>query len=140
MANIKPMSVIADKWATVTPGRASYYEEGVRITTKDWAAETQQAEGAYAQGVSDAISRGAFGKGVSDAGTAKWREGTLAKKGRWAEGVRLGKTNYQSGFAPFRAVIEGVSLPPRGPRGDPGNWARAQAIGDALSAARKVGG
>lgn len=139
MANIKPMSVIADKWAEVTPGRATFYETGVRTTTRDWSAATQAAETAYAQGVSEAVSRGAFADGVSGAGTNKWREQTLAKKGRWSEGVRLGKQNYQSAFAPFRAVIEGVSLPPRGPRGDPGNYERSRAIGDALHAARVAG-
>lgn len=139
MANIKSMSAIAEKWGTVTPGRANYYEEGVRTTTRDWAGNTQAAAGAYAQGVSDAISRGAFAKGVGDAGSGKWQQQTLAKKARWADGVRLGKANYQSGFAPFHAVISGVALPPRGPRGDPGNWERARAIGDALSAARKAG-
>jgi len=139
MANIKSMADIASKWAEVTPGRAAYYESGVRTTTKDWAAETAAAEPAYQAGVSDAISRNAFSKGVQDRGTAGWREPTLAKKGRWAEGVRLGKDNYTRGFAPMRAVIEGVALPPRGPRGDPGNYARSQAIGMALSAARKAG-
>jgi hypothetical protein len=133
------MSVIADKWAEVTPTRATYYESGVRATTRDWSAMTQAAESAYAQGVQEAVARGAFSDGVGDAGTAKWREQTLAKKGRWSEGVRLGKSNYQTGFAPFRAVIEGVSLPPRGPRGDPSNYERSRAIGDALHAARVAG-
>lgn len=139
MAVIKSMSEIAEKWSTVTPGRAAYYETGVRTTAKDWAGNTAAAEGAYQAGVSDAMSRGAFSKGVGDAGTARWRDQTLAKKGRWGEGVRLGKDNYTRGFAPFRSVIEGVTLPPRGPRGDPGNWARSEAIGTALTAARKAG-
>jgi len=96
MANIKSMADIASKWAEVTPGRAAYYENGVRTTTKDWAAETAAAEPAYQAGVSDAISRNAFSKGVQDRGTAGWREPTLAKKGRWAEGVRLGQGQLHS--------------------------------------------
>jgi len=139
MAVIKGISEIADKWASVTPGRATYYETGVATTQKDWAAVTANAQDTYERGVSEAVSRGAFAKGVQDAGTAKWRESTLAKKARWGEGVRLGKDNYATGFAPFRAVIESVQLPPRGPRGDPANYERSQAIGAALSAARKAG-
>lgn len=139
MAVIKSMSQIADKWAEVTPGRAKFYEDGVRTTAKDWAGNTAASESAYAAGVSDAVSRGAFSSGVSAAGTSKWREAALAKKNRWGEGVRLGKANYTTGFAPFRAVIEGVTLPPRGPRGDPGNYARSEAIGSALTAARRAG-
>ena len=139
MAVIKSMGEIAEKWSTVTPTRATYYETGVRTTAKDWAGATAQAEAAYAAGVSEAVGRGAFARGVGARGTSGWREATLAKKARWAEGVRIGKDNYTKGFAPFRAVIEGVTLPPKGPRGDPGNYARSQAIGMALTAARKAG-
>lgn len=139
MAVIKSMGEIAEKWATVTPGRATYYETGVRTTAKDWAGNTAAAASAYAAGVSEAVSRGAFANGVGAAGTSKWREAALAKKARWGEGVRLGKDNYTRGFAPFRSVIEGVTLPPRGPRGDPSNYARSEAIGTALSAARRAG-
>ncbi len=138
MAVIKSMSEIAKKWAEVTPGRAAYYETGVRTTAKDWAGNAAMAASAYEAGVQEAIGRGAFQRGVSERGTSGWREATLAKKARWAAGVRLGEPRYMSGFAPYRAVIEGVTLPPRGPRGDPGNYARCEAIGLALTAARKA--
>lgn len=139
MAVIKSMSEIAEKWSKVTPGRAAYYEAGVRTTAKDWAGNTVAATTAYEQGVSEAVGRGAFARGVSERGTSGWREATLAKKTRWAAGVGIGKDNYTRGFAPYRAVIEGVTLPTKGPRGDPGNYARCEAIGTALTAARKSG-
>ncbi len=138
MAVIKSMSEIAKKWASVTPGRAPYYETGVRTTAKDWAGAAAGAVTAYEAGVAEAIGRGAFQSGVSARGTSGWREATLAKKARWAEGVRLGEARFTSGFAPFRAVIEATTLPPRGPRGDPANYARCEAIGQALTAARKA--
>ncbi|MBA7613095.1 hypothetical protein ES703_20338 [subsurface metagenome] len=138
MAVIKSMSEIAKKWATVTPGRAAYYETGVRTTAKDWAGATAGAVSAYEAGVTEAIGRGAYQSGVSARGTSGWREATLAKKDRWAAGVRIGESRYTQGFAPFRAVIEGVTLPPRGPRGDPSNYARCEAIGLALTSARKA--
>jgi len=139
MAVIKSMSEIAKKWAEVTPGRAAYYETGVRTTAKDWAGAAAGAVTAYESGVQEAIGRGAYQSGGAARGTAGWREATLAKKARWAAGVRLGESRYTTGFAPFRAVIESVTLPPRGARGDPGNYARCEAIGLALTAARKSG-
>lgn len=139
MAVIKSMSEIAKKWATVTPTRAAYYESGVRTTAKDWAGSAVAATSAYDAGVTEAIGRGAYADGVSKRGTSGWREATLAKKERWGAGVRLGEPNYVAGFAPFRGVIESVTLPPKGPRGDPGNYARCEAIGTALTAARKAG-
>ena len=139
MAVIKSMGEIAKKWATVTPGRAAYYESGVRTTAKDWAGSAVSAKAAYEAGVTEAIGRDAYANGVSKKGTSGWREETLAKKERWGAGVRLGEANFTSGFAPFRGVIESVTLPSKGPRGDPGNYARCEAIGMALTAARKAG-
>jgi len=62
VAVIKDLSVIREKFARVTPGRAEDFRLGVETTKKDWAAETAAAEPAYAAGVQAAISRKAFGK------------------------------------------------------------------------------
>jgi len=133
MADIKSLDKIGKKWTTVTPQRSEEYEEGVKNPRRSWAQATAEAEDAYADGVSNAVSEGRFAKGVADAGDSKWRDGAI-KKGvrRWPEGVRLGGDNYRQGFAPYHSVIAGTTLPPRGPKGDPRNYDRVRAIGEAL--------
>ena len=133
MADIKSLDKIARKWTEVTPQRADEYEEGIKNPRRSWQQSTEDAAEAYASGVQEAISDNRFEKGVSEAGDAKWREGAL-KKGvrRWPEGVRLGGDAYRTGFAPYHSVIQGVTLPPRGPKGDPRNYDRVRAIGEAL--------
>lgn len=133
MAEIKSLDRIGKKWQTVTPQRADEYEEGIKNPRKSWQQATEDASEAYASGVQEAISNDSFSKGVGEAGDAKWREGAL-KKGvrRWPEGVRLGGEAYRRGFAPYHSVIAGVTLPPRGPKGDPRNYDRVKAIGEAL--------
>ncbi|KKK96364.1 hypothetical protein LCGC14_2663500 [marine sediment metagenome] len=133
MAEIKPLDKIASKWAEVTPQRAGEYQEGIKNPRRSWQQATEEASDAYEEGVTAAISNQSFQKGVSEAGDAKWREGALEKGvRRWPEGVRLGKDDYRQGFAPFHSVIAGVTLPPRGPKGDPRNYDRVRAIGEAL--------
>jgi len=130
---IKSISEIAKKWSEVTPGRTEYYKDGIQSPKEDWEDATAGAEGAYEAGVTDAISRKAFGSGVRDAGTEKWKRKALEiGVSRWGPGVRAAGDDYSKGFAPYRDVIESVSLPPRGRKGDPRNYERVAAIGKAL--------
>jgi len=140
VAEIKSMARIRDKYARVTPGRAEDYAAGVAAPRRDWAEVTSKAEPAYKAGVQAAITRGAFGKGVRAAGTGKWatRAGTVGVE-RWGPGVLAAIESYESGFAPFRAVIERLTLPSRYPVGDPRNYDRVKAIGEALHKARIAG-
>jgi len=133
MAEIKDLAAIRDKYARVTPQRAEDYANGIAAPKRDWAEATAAAEAAYTAGVQAAITRKAFGKGVRVAGTARWagRAGTVGVE-RWGPGVMAGVDNYERGFAPYREVIQGVKLPPKYPKGDPRNYERVKAIGEAL--------
>lgn len=133
MAEIKTAAQIADKWARVTPGRVEDYTQGVKNPKRDWADETEAAEGNWKQGVDKAAAAGMFGKGVKKAGTSKWQDKTLKKgPGRFAEGVYIAKDDYEKGFGPYRDVIEKVDLGPRFPRRDPRNLDRVKRVVDAL--------
>jgi len=139
MPAIRSISDIQRKWTEVTPGRADEYKLGVSSPKKDWETETKAAEPAYEEGVSAAIAQKRFGKGVSEAGTAKWKNGAVNKGvARFGPGVRVAGPEYAKGFGPYRDVIERITLPPRGPKGDPRNYDRVRAIGELLHGA-KVG-
>jgi len=133
MPAIKSASEIAEKWARVTPGRATDYTKGIQNPKKDWATEAAAAEGRYKAGVTAAAGAGRYGKGVKNAGTGKWQEKAI-KKGpsRFSEGVMLAQGDYEAGFTPYAELISRTELPPRGPKGDPANIQRVAAIAKAL--------
>lgn len=123
------------KWARNTQAASGDYVAGVAAPRTPWAQATAAAEQNFAAGVQDAVSRGAFGRGVQNAGDNKWRKGVEEKgRTRYQQGAAVAQSDYDRGFAPFKSVIEGVSLPPRGPKGQ--NYGRSQAMGEALLAAR----
>lgn len=131
--DIKSVESIASKWTEVTPGRAGEYQKGVSSPRRSWSQATSEAVANYEAGVQESISRGAFKKGVDAAGDSKWRSGAIEKGvSRWPQGVRLGKSAYQSGFAPYHSTISGLTLSPRGPKGDPRNYDRVREVGEAL--------
>ncbi|GAJ20304.1 unnamed protein product, partial [marine sediment metagenome] len=124
---IKSTSDIARKFAEVTPGRVSEYTDGVTNPKRDWEAETKAAEDNFEKGITQAIRDKRFGKGVAKAGTAKWQARAIKiGPGRFAEGVAAAGPAYAEGFGPYRDVIAGLTLPPRGPSGDPRNIDRVK--------------
>lgn len=137
---IKSTAEIARKFAEVTPGRVTEYAEGVTNPKRDWEAETRAAESNFEKGISQAIRDKRFGKGVAKAGTAKWRERAMSVgPGRFAEGVGRAGPAYQEGFDPYRNEIAGLTLPPRGPTGDPRNIDRVRVIAEALHKKKLAG-
>ena len=138
--DIKSISQIAEKYARVTPQRATDYVEGVKSTPVDWAKVTASAGATYAAGVQAAISAKRFEKGVAAAGTERWRAKSVdVGATRWGPGVQAGAGDYAKNFAKYAEVIGKLNLPPRYPVGDPRNYARVQAIGEALFKARTSG-
>lgn len=130
---IRSTADIAAKFIAVTPGRSPEYARGVQDSTVDWESPTLAAEGSYEEGVTAAIGRKAFGKGVTRSGNQKWRKGSIEKGTvRWPQGVAGALEAYTEGFAPFRDTIAGLTLPPRGPAGSPGNLQRVAAVANAL--------
>ncbi len=137
---IKSTADIARKFAEVTPGRVGEYTEGVTNPKRDWATETKAAEDNFEKGISQAIRDKRFGKGVAKAGTDKWRaRAMLVGPGRFAEGVAAAGPAYEAGFDPYRNVIAGLTLPPRGPTGDPRNIDRVRAVAEALHKKKLAG-
>lgn len=138
MAEIKSLSAISEKWTRVTPGRRADFEAGVRSPTKSWQGMATAAEGAYEDGVQQAITKKRYGAGIRAAGDTKWQGETLANVSRWPEGVSRAGDAYQQGFSDYHQTIQSTTLPPRYAAGDPRNLERAAKIAAALHA-RKVG-
>lgn len=137
MADIKPMSRIADAWDRRSQASTPDYEAGVRDPKTDWGTATLAAEDNYNKGVQAAIQQKRFGAGVRSAGTEKWQKNAMEKGvARWAEGIRLARDAYVKGFQPYADVIARTSLPARGPKGDPKNYERVRVIGTALHNAK----
>jgi hypothetical protein len=119
------------KFVDVTPGRQAQFQAGVQGTTQDWAKNTVAAGASYAQGVQAGITGKRFEGGVAKAGTAKWKAQTLALGvDRWPVGVRASGDAYTQGVQPYFDAVKNADVPPRKPRGDPGNIQRVAAIAD----------
>jgi len=130
---IKSADLIAKKYTTRAGAAGADYQAGVQNPRTDWAQATEQSSNAWAAGVQQAASNGSFSKGVTKAGTPKWqRKAAGVGASRYPAGVQAATTDYQNGIAPYLQVLSGLQLPPRGPKGDPGNINRVSAVAAAL--------
>ena len=126
-------SEIADKWADVTPGRATYYEKNAPPAGPRWEANASAAAAVWKASVSVAGIEKRFSGGVKKAGAAKYsRKVKDVGVGRFPGGVTAAKADMEAGVGPFRDVIDGLSVKARGPRGSAENYAIVKEVGDAL--------
>ena len=124
---------VATKWADVTPGKSSYYESGTSGMGGEWESRTAGAKSTYKTALSVAGIEDRFAGGVRRAGGAKWeRKVSAVGVSRFGPGIGAAKEDYAAGVGDFLSLLSGMSIPDRGPRGDPGNYAIVQKVGDAL--------
>ena len=130
---IKELGRIAEKWRTVSPGRAQDYVDGASAAGAEWQRAAAAAEAVYKQAVVEAANAGRYGRGVSSAGAEKYVAGIQNKgSARWSAGITASGDAYQQGFAPYHQVLAGLTLPPRGVKGSPQNIQRVALIAQAL--------
>lgn len=136
----KDINAVAAKWAQRAAAAGPDYTAGVKAPRRDWQSNTEAASDSWGAGVNQAVANGSFKRGVAKAGNAKWQANAVAKGGtRYSQGVSVGQPNFASGFGPMLSVIQAVQLPPRQPRGSPGNIQRVSAVNDALHKAKLAG-
>jgi hypothetical protein len=137
MPATKSVAQSSDKWVRRAGAAAQDYRAGVQNPRTSWQEATLDAEEAQAAGVQEAIADGRFAKGVAAAGNQKWQSKAASKGAdRFGPGVQAGKSDYERGFAPYQSVLSGLTLPPRGAKGDPRNLERVRAVAEALREAK----
>jgi hypothetical protein len=130
---VKDAATVAAKWAQRAGAAGQAYTSGVTTTQKDWATDTAAAASSWAQGVTTAATNGTFASGVQKAGTAKWKtKASTVGAQRYPTGVAAAQPFYQTGITPVLQTLASLTLPPRGPKGDPSNLNRVSVIDTAL--------
>jgi hypothetical protein len=130
---VKPLTDVADKWAEVTPMRASHYEKGAAEAADDWEKNAAAAGGAFKAAVSSATIQKMYEGGIKKAGSEKYkRKVTEVGKDRFGPGVTAAKPDFSENVAPYLDTIAAVTLSPRAPRGSETNYSRVKEVGAAL--------
>jgi hypothetical protein len=123
----------AKRWVERAAQSSEAYKVGVQNPRIPWDQATEASESRWASGIQNAITNKRFSKGVAKAGNSKWVNNAVnLGVQRYASGVSNAVAAYTTGIAPYLSAIEGITLPPRGVRGDPNNIQRVTAVNKAL--------
>jgi hypothetical protein len=134
----KSLSDASDKWSRRASVAQIDFTKGVTGAGAAWEAGAKAGSDNYKQGVTAAIARDAFSKGISATGANGWEAKTILKgPGRFAEGVSVSKGDYEKGMGPVLQTLQGLTLPPRAPSGDPRNIQRVSVPNAALAALKR---
>lgn len=137
---VKDAAMAAQKFVTRGQAAAGDYQKGVQGAGDTWQAHSAAASDTFAAGVQEAITRGAYTKGIAKAGSGKYVNNASTKGAqRYPQGVATAGPAWQDATAPYLQTLQGITLPPRRPKGDPGNMARVQAVTDALRKKKLAG-
>lgn len=130
---VKDATTVARKWAQRASAASVDYKDGVAASAGEWEQNALAGKDNYAAGVQQAIGDGRYERGIRESGGAKFasRASTIGAT-RFAPGVAASEGEMAKGVAPVLQVIAGLTLPPRRPKGDPGNMERANAVAVAL--------
>ena len=136
---VKSPSESVRKWQANSAAESAAYARESQAAAGSYGTNTGNAEQSFksavaAPGVSERFARNARGKGQQKYA----RKIAAVGEQRYTEGVSTSGQDYTEGTAPYVAVLQGLSLPARGPRGAATNKARSNAVQDALHA-RRVG-
>lgn len=133
--DVRPIDQSQKKFADRAAGAKNDYQLGVQGAGPKWLAGATASEGAWADGVRDAVDKGRFGSGVRKSGAAKYQD-RAAKLGpdRFATGVREGAAAWGEGFRPFAEDLRGFDAGPRGMRGSSKNADRARRTSERMRA------
>jgi len=138
MPRVRDIGTLSEKWSRRAAAAAQDYQFGVQNPTVDWQQATVAAANAWQQGVQQAIQERRWENAVRATPTQKWQQAAVEKGAqRFAQGVQLARDEWARAWEPYRQVLEGLQLPPRGPRGDPNNIQRVQVVARQLHEARR---
>jgi len=133
MPKTKGTTATVDKWQRRASVAGPDYLAGVQSPATNWDVASKAGAANYKSQVVMAANEGRFEKGISRVGNDKWQKGAMMKgPARFVEGVMVGAPNFQDRINTVLSTIEGVTLPPRGPKGSPANYQRVAPLGEAL--------
>lgn len=134
---IKPVAQAASKWDDNASRAADEFASEAEAAASLWEANTKAAKDNYHKAITTAGIADRFAGGVARAGAAKFaRKIRDVAKDRFGPGIHAAVTDYTERVTPFFETIAGLTLPKKGPRGDPANYSRVEAVGKALTAKR----
>lgn len=105
---VQNLQKTVEKWQRRVSQSSADYKDGVQNPSRDWEKETLAAKERYEQQLQAAISEGRREKGIRATGSAGYKDATVSKAGRWADGVSKAQGAFSSSMSEVLAFQQTV--------------------------------
>lgn len=113
MVDTKSLEISMKRWNAARGRVAESYKEGVQAAS-NVIEKAIEAEGTYADAMSQAIARQSRAKGLQKTSTEEWKKAAIDKGAvRIGPGMAAAEPKMRSGLSAVLSVISGVSIPAR---------------------------
>lgn len=127
-----------DKFARRAQAASGDYHQGVLNPRTDWQQSTLAAKERHKAAVTASLQRDDWSRAISNTPSSyQQQQAATLGPARYEQGVAVAGNKYEQAVAPYLDTIQALNLPPRGPKGDPANMARAAAVAKALHDKKK---
>lgn len=135
--DVRSASDSAQRWVDRASTAGAEYESRAVAAANRWSTNAGNAQATWRAGVTGAGVDARYRSGITRAGAAKYsRKVTSVGSSRYAPGVTAAQQDYTDRITPYLALVAGLTLPARQPRGSAANIERVRMIANALSARR----
>jgi hypothetical protein len=132
---IKDVGTLQAKYLSRGSNAVNEYKAGINAPKASQSTSAIAAADRWQQALADPNAKKRFTTNLQKAGDAGWQAGALGKgANNYPAGIQRGAPKWGSNVQPYLQVIAGLTLPPKGVRGNTANVARVAAIADALHA------
>ena len=131
---------VVDKWQRKASAATEDYRAGVETPRRSWKEAVLAAADAYYAALQNVINQDLWRKALAGISEDEWKRKAIELGvRRYADGVRANADKYAKKMSKVLAILKELTLPPRGPRGDPKNLDRVRVIMEALHKAKIEG-
>lgn len=129
---------IGQKFVTRAAAAVDAYHDGVLNPRQDWQASTLAAKERHRKAVTESLARDDWSRAIGNTPSSyQQQQAATLGPARFSQGVSQAGDKYERAVTPYLDTIAGLSLPPRGPKGDPTNMKRAEMVASALHAKKR---
>ena len=114
MVNVKPQSEITENFVAGASRAPAKYKKGVMRADWHGPASSEEAEGNFQAGITEAIANKTRQKKIQGLSNADWQKNASEKgAARIGKGMTDAAGKQAANWAPYRGFIEGQTLAPR---------------------------
>jgi len=140
MVETKPVDKVVNKWRDRASIASTEYAENAIENASKWLRNLKENKKNWKDAMQEVLSKNLWEQAIDKLTEQDYVNG-IKEKGanRYSDGINKSVDKYQERMTKVLQFMQGIKLPPRGPKGSDQNFERVKVLGKALHDAKVKG-